>query len=324
MRRFPLLAVRLRKDHHPASRPAAIWVRRENVLIPEYVTGEDYRLFSSLRIPAGQGLSGWVAHNLKPIVNGNPTVESSYLNDPDQVSTLRSAVAVPLEGMNGAVGVLSLYHLDRDAFTKDHLRILLGISCKIGMSIENALLFRQVESSATTDFLTSLPNARSLFLQLDAEISRARRADQPLAVLVADLDGFKQINDRFGHLDGNKVLKAVATGLRAECREYDYVARMGGDEFVVLLPGARPLDAENAAQRFKEVVAQACNNLFAERLLTASIGVAHFPTDGPDAEQLLAEADRRMYKQKHARKGSSPSSPERPKLWETSWSVTVQ
>jgi diguanylate cyclase (GGDEF)-like protein/putative nucleotidyltransferase with HDIG domain len=316
-----VLAVRLRKiiPHHSL----AIWVKRENVLIPEYVNGEDYRVFGALEIPVGHGLSGWVAHNLKPIVNGNPTVESSYLGDAAPSSVLRSAVAVPLEGLGGVIGVLSLYHLDRDAFTKDHLRILLGISSKIGISIENALRFRQVETSATTDFLTNLPNARSLFLQLDAEISRAKRGNQSLAVLVADLDGFKQINDRFGHLDGNKVLKAVATGLKAECREYDYVARMGGDEFVVLLPGARPLDAENAAERFQQVVSQTCHDLFNENLLTASIGVANFPGDGSDAEQLLAEADRRMYKQKQDRK-EAPATAKRHKLWETSWTATVQ
>ena len=79
-----------------------------------------------------------------------------------------------------------------------------------------------------------------LFLQLDAELSRGRRSEQPLSVLVLDLDGFKQVNDRFGHLEGNKVLQRVAAGLKSACREYDYVARMGGDEFVVLLPGANP------------------------------------------------------------------------------------
>jgi diguanylate cyclase (GGDEF)-like protein/putative nucleotidyltransferase with HDIG domain len=315
-----VLAVRLRKiiPHHGL----AIWIQRDGVLFPEYVTGEDYRLFSSLEIPVGQGLSGWVAHTRKPIVNGNPTVESSYLNDPGKNSVLRSAVAVPLEGMNGVVGVLSLYHVDRDAFTRDHLRILLGISAKIGMSIENALRFRQVESSATTDFLTNLPNARSLFLALDAEISRAKRGNQPLAVLVVDLDGFKQINDRFGHLDGNKVLKAVAGGLKNACREYDSVARMGGDEFVVLLPGVRPLDAENKARDFQDIVAHACFNLFAEKLLTASIGLANYPGDGSDAEQLLAEADRRMYKQKRDRKPDSPEA-ERHKLWGNSLNITT-
>ncbi len=316
-----VLAVRLRKiiPHHSL----AIWVRREHVLIPEYVNGEDYRLFSSLEIPVGQGLSGWVAHNLKPIVNGNPTVESSYLNDNSKNSILRSAVAVPLEGISGIIGVLSLYHLDRDAFTKDHLRVLLAISAKIGISIENALRFRQVESSATTDFLTNLPNARSLFLQLDSEISRASRSNQSLGVLVADLDGFKQINDRFGHLDGNKLLKAVAAAFKAECREYDYVARMGGDEFVVLLPGARPTDATRASDRFQEVVIRTCETLFNEKILTASVGVANYPADGADAEQLLAEADRRMYKEKHERKEAPPADKKR-KLWEGSLTTTVQ
>ena len=82
-----------------------------NVLMPEYVTGDDFRLFSSLEIPVGQGLSGWVAENRKPILNGNPSVEPGYLNDPDQVlARCGRRVAVPLEGVNGVLGVLTLYH----------------------------------------------------------------------------------------------------------------------------------------------------------------------------------------------------------------------
>ena len=109
-----VLAVRLRKiiPHHSL----AIWLRRENVLKADYVSGDDFRLFSSLEIPVGQGLSGWVADNRKPILNGNPSVEPGYLNDPAKFSTLRAAVAVPLEGVNGVLGVLTLYHADRDAF----------------------------------------------------------------------------------------------------------------------------------------------------------------------------------------------------------------
>ena len=224
------------------------------------------------------------------------------MNDPAKFSTLRSAVAVPLEGMNGVLGVLTLYHADRDAFSKDHLRILLAISSKIGMSIENALRFRQAESSATTDFLTGLPNARSLFLHLDSELSRSRRESAPLSVLVLDLDGFKQMNDRFGHLEGNKVLQAVAAGLKSACREYDYVARMGGDEFVVLLPGMRfdrrpPQDRPNA---------RGCNpvgrGVYGLAAANGQYRDCHFPHDGQDAEELLAEADRRMYSDKRARK----------------------
>jgi diguanylate cyclase (GGDEF)-like protein/putative nucleotidyltransferase with HDIG domain len=315
-----VLAVRVKKIIPYNS--IAIWLQRDGVLHPEYVTGEDYRLFSSLEIPLGQGLSGWVAHTRKPIVNGNPSVEPSYLGAADKTSILRSAVAVPLEGVNGVVGVLSLYHLDRDAFTKDHLRILLGISPKIGMSIENALRFRQVESSATTDFLTSLPNARSLFLQLDAEISRARRTDQPLAVLVVDLDGFKQINDRFGHMEGDKLLRQVANNLKTTCREYDSVARMGGDEFVLVLPGLGAFDAESKSRELQETVTTSCYQLFGDKLITASVGLAYYPSDGTDAEQLLAAADRRMYKQKRDRK-HLPTSERKSLAERASWDTSL-
>jgi diguanylate cyclase (GGDEF)-like protein len=267
----------------------------------------------------GQGLSGWVAENGKPIVNGNPSVEPSYLNDRNRTSSLQSAVAVPLEGPGGTLGVLTLYHMERDAFTKDHLRILMAINPKIGMSIENALRFQQAESSATTDYLTSLPNARSLFLQLDAEVSRARRNNQPLTVMVLDLDELKAINDRYGHLEGNRLLREVAGGLKANCREYDYVARMGGDEFVVLISGARPSDAENRVEEFRHVVAGIGIQSF-DKPLSASIGVAHFPQDGGDAEGLLAEADRLMYQQKRSRKHHRAST--QPKVWTRDWTTT--
>src|ERR1022692_1513113 len=85
----------------------AVYVRYGKVLTPEYVSGDNFRLFSSLKIPVGEGLSGWVAHNNKPIVNGNPSVEPGYLNDPTKFSSLRSALAIPLEGVNGVIGVLA-------------------------------------------------------------------------------------------------------------------------------------------------------------------------------------------------------------------------
>ena len=97
----------------------AVYVRQEDRLVPQYVNGENMRLFSTLRIPVGQGLSGWVADAGKPIINGNPSVEPGYLNDPSRFSTLRSALAIPLENAVGVTGVLTLYHLGIDAFTKD-------------------------------------------------------------------------------------------------------------------------------------------------------------------------------------------------------------
>ncbi len=278
----------------------AIYVRHGNELVPEYVNGDNFRLFASLRIPIGQGLSGWVAQNLKPILNGNPSVEPGYLNDSSKYSTLNSALAVPLEGLQGVVGVVALYHAEKDFFTSDHLRILLAVSSKMALAIENAMKYEQAESSAVTDYLTGLPNARSLFLQLDREMARCKRDNKTLTVMVADLDGFKQINDRFGHLEGNRVLRLFAHSLKETSREYDYVARMGGDEFVVIAPGLTPEAAARKAEQMRDLAQQAGKEICNEDILSLSVGKAVYPEDGMDAEKILSEADKRMYLQKRS------------------------
>jgi len=276
----------------------AIYVRRNDVLYPQHVSGDNFRLFEALRIPLGQGLSGWVAQNRKPIINGNPSVEPGYLNDPTKFSTLRSALALPLEGLGGVVGVLALYQSEADAFTTDHLRILLAVTSKMALAIENALKYQQAENPATTDFLTELPNARSLFLELDKELARCKREESSLTVMVCDMDGFKQINDRFGHLEGNRVLRLFAQALRQSCREYDYVARMGGDEFVVIAPGLTTDAATKKAEQMRDLARQVGQEICQEDLLSLSVGRAIYPQDGLDAEELLAESDRRMYLEK--------------------------
>ena len=273
----------------------AIWIREGDVLIPKHVSGENFKLFASLEIPIGQGLSGWVVHNKKTILNGNPSVEPGYLNDPSKFSTLRSAISVPLDGLNGVVGALSLYRSEVDAFNKDHLRVLLAISSKIALSVENAMRFQQAQSSATTDYLTGLPNARSLFMHLDRELARCKRTSSSIGVMVCDLNGFKAINDRFGHLEGNKVLRLFAQGVQQACREYDYVARMGGDEFVIVAPGLEPEAAQDKARRLNDIAKASGFQVSPDAALSVSVGCAFFMKDGMDAEQLLAEADRRMY-----------------------------
>jgi len=277
----------------------AVYIREGDVLKPKYVNGEGWKTFASLQIPVGDGLSGWVVENRKPIINGNPSVEPGYLDDETKFTTMRSAVAIPLVGLSGVVSVLTLYRAERDAFTKDHLRILLAIGAKVALSIENALKYEQAESSAATDYLTGLPNARSLFLHLDSELARCRRLSSPLAVLVCDLNGFKQVNDRFGHLEGNRLLHTVARKLKDSCREYDYVARMGGDEFVLILPGIGLDQVHTTSLRLRAITADAGQEINENATLGVSIGHAMYPEDGSDAEQLLSEADRRMYIAKH-------------------------
>jgi diguanylate cyclase (GGDEF)-like protein/putative nucleotidyltransferase with HDIG domain len=288
-----LVSVRLRKLVPYDS--IVTFVRKEDLLIPEFVSGDNFRLFSSLQIPIGAGLCGWVAQNSKPIINGNPAVETGYAQDTKRITELRSALAVPLEGVSGLVGVLALYRADADAFTSDHLRVLQVITSKVALSVENALKYSQAESSATNDYLTGLPNARALFMQLDRELARCQRETSNVAVMVCDLDGFKQINDHYGHLEGDKTLKLFASLLREVCREYDYVARMGGDEFVIIAPNMTPEVVREKAILLNALAQQAGRQVCGQDLLSLSLGAAFYPQDGSDAEQLLAEADKKMY-----------------------------
>jgi len=113
-----------------------VYLREEDRLSPEFLHGDDFRLFASLEIPLGAGLSGWVAENGKAILNGNPSVEPGYLNDPARFSILRSALAVPLIDSSGITGVLSLYLMGQDAFTTEHLNALLALSPKLARALE--------------------------------------------------------------------------------------------------------------------------------------------------------------------------------------------
>jgi diguanylate cyclase (GGDEF)-like protein/putative nucleotidyltransferase with HDIG domain len=291
-----LLSVRLRRLVPYDS--IVVYVKSENQLLPQHIAGDHFRVLSSLTLQVGQGLSGWVAEKGTPILNGNPALEFGSIADRSRVPELKSAVSIPLNSPSATIGVLTLYRAGAEAFNRDNLRILLAISSKVALSVENALRFQQAESSATTDYLTGLPNARSLFMHLDEEISRCKREGNSLAIMVCDLDGFKLINDQFGHLEGNKVLHLFAQLLRSASRTYDYVGRMGGDEFVIIAPGLKADAAAARAERMYESALEAGTRIYGEPMLSVSVGSAFLPEDGDDAEQLLAVADQRMYAQK--------------------------
>ena len=262
----------------------------------EFVSGEYSRLLASLRVPIGTGLCGWVAAHLRPIINGNPLVETGIAMTPNASTIqLRSALAVPFESVNGLVGVLTLYRTDSDAFTNDHLRVLQVITSRVAMFIENALKYREAESSATMDYLTGMANARALSVHLEKELARCEREHSSVGIMVCDLDGFKEINDHYGHLAGDKVLKSFAASVRIVCREYDYAARMGGDEFVIVAPGMTETAMAERSSLLNALAKQAGRDVCGEEFLSLSVGAAFYPADGTTAEQLLAEADRKMY-----------------------------
>ena len=269
----------------------AIYIQRGEELVPEHANYDNFRLFSSLRIPIRQGLSGWVAHSKKPIINGNPSLNGIFKR-PHQVQYLRSALAVPLEGGGIDRSARALSRRNR----RIHIRSLAhssGNQLEDGTSHRKRFEVEQAENSAAN---LAIAPARSPLRQPGGYLGLIPTTG--LAVMVCDMDGFKQINARFGHLEGNRVLRLFAQALKHSCRDYDYVARMGGDEFVVVAPGLSVDSANKKVHQLRELAQQAGREVCGEDILSLSTGFAHYPTDGADAEALLAEADRRMYAEK--------------------------
>ncbi|MGC1417580.1 MAG: HD domain-containing phosphohydrolase [Candidatus Acidiferrum sp.] len=277
-----------------------VYVRERDKLTPRYLHGVDYALFGSLELPMGQGISGWVAQHEKPIINGDPATEFKHLGVPARGTELQSTLSIPLQGREGVAGVISLYLKKNQGFSKDHLRMLMAASSKLGQSVENALEFEKAQDSASTDFLTELPNARSICAHLNDELARSVRSGKPLAVLLCDLNGFKTVNDNYGHLTGNKLLQEIAKNLSGVCRDYDLVGRLGGDEFILVLP---EFDAATVAEflpRVHAAVEQAAQTICNRKAVSVSVGASIYPQDGATPEELLSEADRAMYEVKES------------------------
>jgi len=271
-------------------------------LNPLYVAGNEEALFRTLRIPVSQGLSGWVVHEKKTILNGNPAVEPGFLHDRNVITNLRSALSVPVEGASGVIGALTLYSMTRDQYSRDHLRVLMAVATRVAHQVENSLRFQKASGDAYTDELTGLSNSRWLVANLNLVCERAAAERDSFALLVFDLDGFKLLNDTYGHLRGNDALRGIAGRLPALLPKASSSARMGGDEFVVMLPRHSGTDAAEVAVRIQSAVEEVGFELVGNRRLSASWGVSVFGEDGQTPETLVSEADRRMYEHKRSKK----------------------
>ena len=288
----------------------ALYILQGGRLVLKYVDGEGVKSLTHDPIYPGQGITGWVAQRGKPILNGNAVLEPNHRSRPGQKSELSSALSIPLFDLQReAIGVLTLYACEENSFQRDHLRILQAMESKLSLSLQNALHFRRAENNAETDFLTELPNARGLFVHLETQLEQSQQNGEPMAVVVCDLNAFKDVNDRCGHLTGNLLLSRVAEAFRSVCRPGDKVARMGGDEFVFLLPRTAEQDAFSRLNAISAAVVSAsrrCPGMHVK--VTASLGASFYPVDGTTAEDLLAIADRRMYLDKHVHYNESGSS----------------
>lgn len=246
------------------------------------------------RLKKGEGIAGRVFATREPVILHEPRDDSRYLES--RSSRIENIICVPLKVYDEPIGVINITNKKGgQRFTEEDLKIICGLAEQAAVAINNARLYEL----AVTDSLTRLYIRRHLMQRLEEELRRARRYKHSLSVCMLDLDNFKQLNDRHGHVAGDRLLSEFARILRRCSRASDILGRYGGDEFCTVLPET---PFEGALAFADRVIAELAQNLEASGTndlnISVSIGVASFPNHGEDVDSLIQSADRALYRAK--------------------------
>ena len=289
---------------HPKNWSLLLIDEATNELKFEIAVGEGSEKIKNLRLKIGEGVAGWVAKEQKPLLVADVYKDPRFSNKADSISkfTTKSIICVPLMSRGKCLGVVELINKVEDkTFGDEDLLMLTAIADYTAISIENAIFFKRVQELTITDDVTKLYNSRFLHNRLDYEIERARRFRYDLSMIFLDLDYFKEINDKHGHLLGSKVLKEVAQIIVKQTRTTDMACRYGGDEFVILMPETTKASAFMVAEKLRKSIKE---SVFLQEdgvnsRLTGSFGVASYPEDASNKEDLIHLADNAMYSVKN-------------------------
>ncbi|HKV37897.1 MAG TPA: HD domain-containing phosphohydrolase, partial [Blastocatellia bacterium] len=268
-----------------------------------YVTGKNAELIKGIEIMPGCGATGWVAEHHEVLITTGP---DSDLSGP--LGTLAcaylSAAIFPLVREETLIGALALYSEGDQGYSADEIRLLETISSHAAGAVYNALAFERTQESALTDNLTGLPNSRYMYSFFEQERSRAERQGYPLVLMMMDLDGFKKINDTYGHHVGDDILRHTSQVVRRRLRLGDTLIRYAGDEFVAVLHQATKEIVEDLKMRLQAAVDGFAHEVRPGRVarIGVSIGSATYGIDGFAIDELMEVADQRMYDDKLARK----------------------
>lgn len=210
------------------------------------------------------------------------------------------SLIVPLRFQDQEIGVLFLTKSKQKSFLKSDQYFFNVFGSHLAAIIKNLLAFQEIRKQSITDSLTQIPNRRQFIERYDNEVERASRYSRPLSVLMIDIDYFKNYNDKFGHLAGDKVLKEIAKVLKDEIRIEDFLARFGGEEFVAILPETDRSQAFKVAEKLRILVETQFKDqsLDDSGKITISIGFSSFPSEIKNPENLLKEADAHLFEAK--------------------------
>jgi diguanylate cyclase (GGDEF)-like protein/putative nucleotidyltransferase with HDIG domain len=264
-----------------------------------HVVGKNAELITARCIVPGEGVTGFALSHRTPIKELHPSLDFTDFKTNEELNYTAMA-SLPLFKDEVLLGAISVYSTELPQYTDDHMRLLETVTRLASDALANAMQHAQAESHALTDALTGLPNARALALRFDEEAARARRMNRTFQVLMLDLDEFKNVNDSHGHKIGDMMLHEVASIIQKQLREYDFLARYAGDEFVALVPELAGIQVEELCMRIENVVSQFALPVGRGDLARVgiSLGTATFGIDGETLDQLLVSADKEMYRVK--------------------------
>jgi diguanylate cyclase (GGDEF)-like protein/putative nucleotidyltransferase with HDIG domain len=279
-----------------------------------HVEGENTFAIIGKQIFIDQGATGSVLKHQLPVYQISPILDFAFYEN-NLVADYLSMASLPLLAENRLIGAVSLYSAELDNYEAEHMRMLETISKIAADAISKSISHAATENRSLTDPMTSLPNARSLQTQFEKEVARAYRSRNEFQVLMIDLDGFKKVNDTFGHKTGDAVLREVSKVMRSQLREYDFLARYAGDEFVAILPETTNAEIQELIQRIEHAVKHFALPVEGDRFaqVGVSIGAATYPKNGETLDAVLIAADVAMYSTKALHKQKEEDAKPKPK-----------
>lgn len=279
----------------------------ENILQIKYAVGENSREFMNCSGDTNKGLAA------KAFLSGKIETDSTLLIEkrvflPELLRNFRTAVAVPMVGRDETLGVLVLYGNAENKFDENALTLLNAVGARVTPLFANSFAFEKSVSNALTDSLTNLPNERAFFLVLENQLAEAHRyrEERPLTILAMDVSNFAEINQRFGHITGDRLLEFAAGIIKNQLRQMDVLSRSSGDEFLAVLPTAKGKIGEEIIQRIKRAFILNSFELPEQEKvhLEINFGAASFWRDGETANELLKTARQRKECDKEIDKGN--------------------